>query len=722
MSLQSAGGGDYSTLVINTLINRTQNVIYADSTPSTVFQGEVTIPRLRITEAVTNAPGPISITGDVNVSGVLGANKQMKGIIVGNRDFAKCDANGDGLPGENPNAGQTTNTFWGNSEFKSTVVINKLQNPGDVNNLYGLGLEVKNSSSKPYATAFGFPQPALTAFNLGHDATYETAEFNETFSYYGPGHYRNKISMDSSDNIFSTTPAMVITMPTRSLITSLSVLNGTYISTAGNVGTISRVNAFHDYQNVGLPVPGMTVTISAEPPDLNVTNAIISSVTPRPGTTHNEFDLTYEFNVGGTYTSTKVYYVYLGPAVSGFGSFGQVTFGKGPRPLIGQKITVLVQPTSLNVTNATITNVTYGSTSSQLSYNLTAPLSSPASAFAITSVKLVPSTYGSNTNYGGQGNFGIHTLTPEASLDVTGDVIFREVTTGNPMIRTTTNPVPGFGTTCNMVLANPFDSVQPSVFVDYDLTNQRISYKSRITDTTMFQIDAVNGIQTYYNPDISKVLDITCLQAPSAFTFYDISGGILFKLDQDANSVYINPTATFSFPSSTSSVNGMLLRNRTVPFSLPISASPLYYSICEWDVDTASCYPETGVVNSPSNKYSMTNENIAWEDGYITGLVLAPVRIHFKLTMQGTFVEDVPGSTGNYFNAAMMATDGGGGTTPLIGLQQIPLKDGERWSLSMDYPVYINMNNIGNYYPEFSTIGGVATVTTATLLMTNWAA
>lgn len=579
MSLQSAGGGDYSTLVINTLINRTQNIIYADSTPTTTFQGSVSIPSLRITDSVTNSPNPLSFVGDVNINGVLGNDKNLKGLIVGNRDFTKCDANGDGLPGTDPNANQVTNTIWGPSTFHTAVTIDKRQNPADAFNVFGLGLEVKNTSATPYPSIFGAPQAALTAFNVGHDGTNAGAEFNQTFFYYGPGHYRNKVSMDSSDNIFATTPALTITMPTRSLISSLSVMTGNYITTSGNVGTVQRINAFKDQFGVGTPVPGMTLTISAEPAELNVTNAIIISVIPKAGSTTNEFDLTYEFNAGGTYTSTKINYVYIGPGVYGSGSTGTVVFPKGPKPLVGQKISVLAQPTSLNITDGTILTVTEGPNTSSLTYALSAPLSTPVTAVAITSVILKPGTVGSNSNYGGQGNLGIHTLTPKASLDVTGDVIFREVTTNNPMVQITTIPHPGASPECTMTIQNPFDPIQPSVFVEYDLANQLIKYRNSVNDTVMYQVDASTGYQTYYNPNGSKVIDIACLSAPSRFTFYQTNGlDYLFKVDQETNTVSIASTATFTFPMDTITTKHLQVNDSSnIPFLIADNGITTFY-------------------------------------------------------------------------------------------------------------------------------------------------
>lgn len=565
MSLQSAGGGDYSTLVINTLITRTQNIIAADNLPSTTFQGKVTIPNLVVSGTITNTPNPITINGDLNINGHLGDDKLLTGFTVGNRNFAVCDeegnANANCTSTSNPRTGMQKTRMWGETVMSDMLTIDQCLNTGTTFADFGWGFRLNNKYQVPYSDAFGGVYAALTTMSYGHDPDNQTAEFANIFNYYGPGHFKNRVVLDCLDNFLSSTPAMVITLPAKKLYTTINVLPNS-ITTVGNIGTIVNANYFKNTLKCPLPIPGMTITINAVPAAHNVTNATILSVTPISGGTAR-CNITYEFTSGIVTTqSTNVNYVWIGPKVEGSGTVGTITFPSGPIPLVNQKILVSVQPNTLSTilnrtTPATtstymvpqpvvITSVTLGVpgvSNSTLTYNLTNATSiDPVAAYSLTTVDLSAGTQGSNNSYGSLGNFGVHTLNPEAPLDITGDMICREVTTNNAMFKTVTE-----GTTfCEIQYNDPFASVQPAIFTRIDLANQEIEYISRITETVMMRFSAETGYQTWYNPDGTKVIDIACLNNPSAFTFYKENGTTLFQLDQDTNSIITNPSSVIN--------------------------------------------------------------------------------------------------------------------------------------------------------------------------------
>lgn len=598
----ASGGGTPSSFVINSLIQRTQN-LSSNAPDDSVFTGTVHIPYLDVTKGIRRDPStePLTVLGDVNIDGKLGLDNGLKQIIVTNRDLSLCDANGDGLPGTDPNAGEATNIFWGPTTFRSGLEIIYAQNPSNFYNTYGSIMNAYNPKQKTYYNAFGVPFPANTLYQFGHDFdTYSGGMSSQLFQFYGSGHYRNRLILDCAKNYGSSTPNFVLTMPLRSLITTASV-TPTSITTSGNVGTITNVNYFNDNQNTGRPVPGQTVTIDALPVELNVTNAIILTVTPVVSLCPTAYTMTYQFLAGGTFTSTSISSVYLGPGVTTIdGTTGTVVFSQGPVPLIGQNISVTAFPTSLSVTGAVVQSVTLGAPST-LTYNLAAPTTPGTTATSITEVIMQDGVLGSNVNYGSLGKIGIHTDNPQVPFDVTGDFVFREVTSSNALISTVTDPI---ATTCHFYVNDPFNAfVQPAIFMDWDLKNQTVSYISRVTGTTMMRIDCLNGIQYYLNPDNSKFMQISCLDAPSALTCFKNDGvTTLFQVDQDTDTITIGGGITLLSTTSplviqqqtifktVSSIRYSSFGNTTGAFSLYETISGNNYGVFNWQSNSNVSY------------------------------------------------------------------------------------------------------------------------------------
>lgn len=679
--LSSGAGGDPTALVFNSLIAKTQNVV-ADSTPSTTYTGTVAIPTLNVTGKIENTTGAVVVDDDLEVTGKLGAAKSIKAFTVANRNLSLLDANNNGLPGTDPNADQTPTLFMGDTIMESQLLIDRKLRPSDVFDLFGPALQIKNRFQPPYYLSDGTVKPALTLSQIGHDASSLSMNL---YKYYGPGHFQNSFTIDSMSNFDSVTPAFKLSMRTKSLITTPSVLQNS-ITTSGNVGTITNVNYYTDTLKSGRPQVGQTVTISATPSTLNVTNALILSVTPVSSSTGTAHTITYEFNsTAGNLTSTAVQYVYYGPGISATGSTGTVKFSPGPMPLVGQKIKILAQPASLNIDNALIESVTLGSTPS-LTFTYSSPFTNPTSATVITSVDLLTGTVGTNTSYGSLGNLGIHTQAPEAPLDVTGDVVFREVTTNKPLLSTKT--VPGESVTCNMYVNDPFSEVQ-FPFIDFDVKNEVLKINSRVTNTDMVRFDSEAGVTTWLNPDDTKVIDIQALEPPSHFTFYQSDGETpLFKCDQSNNSVTLSGTVNLpvgTIPAPTKTV--MAMRTTT---SHQITDSYLWQDFVPHprfpvaDTTTVSTFSE-GLYMADSTLRVYWNAG----DSSFSGTGTDPIWVNFVCNATG-HIENATGPTEVHWQIEFPDY-----SYPVQGY--LSVVENGKFNIVINTPIYLDMDDISRW-------------------------
>lgn len=413
-------------------------------------------------------------------------------LKVLNRNLTQCDANGDGLPSTNPNAGYPRFQVWGESEFDSNMHLVHKQNPSDVFNSYGVVLEMSNPTALPTYSSFGTYAPARTTTQIGHDYSSLNSSIYQSYVYYGDGDYRNALLIDSNSQLGSSTSSLCIKQPPTNLEVTLNVL-GNSIQQTGTTGTINNVNYF---ANGAVPDIGMTLTISALPTSLNVVNAFVTGVTPKAGASGAVItccDITYAVPAGSAVAnSTKVYSVRCGPRLSSSGTTVTATWCNGPHAIVGQNIEVVATPSSFSTPTggSPVTSTVVGDFTSTLTY--TSSTSFTGNATAITSVKLVPGNiYTSANPLGNQGYVGIHTSIPRAPLDVLGNVIFRDRANELPLLKTMSEGL----TEAQVVLYNT-QTVDNLDMVVFDTANSLVSFKDATAPSatrTFFSIDCKNN-------------------------------------------------------------------------------------------------------------------------------------------------------------------------------------------------------------------------------------
>ena len=681
-------GGDASSLVLNTLLIRTQNQSGTDTTTEftkTLKSSSV----LEAAGVISNSgSGTVVVDGNLDVQGKVGAGKTISQVISTNRDLSLCDTNANGNVGTNPNGASSTNIFMGPTDFYSSITVDRRVNPSDPNDTLGGVLGLYNQYQDPYYDSLGGVHGASTLFQWGHDpAIGNSACVMQLYNYYGPGHYHNRFEIDCTDNYLSSNKAISQTMPLKSLITTPSVLQNS-ISTTNNIGTITNVNYFTDTLKSGLPQVGQTVTISATPSTLNVTNALILSVTPIAGGGGTRHRITYQFNSSSlSATSTAVQYVYYGPGISASGNEGSIIFNNGPVPLVGQTVTVLAQPASLNVTNAVITAVGTSGTGQYLTFNYPSPTTfgEVTHATVITAISIGPGHVGTNTNYGEQGFFGIHTSLPKAPLDITGDVVIREVTSSRPLFFTQSTPAGD----AKVIISDPFVSSPTTPLTTFDVTNQLVLIANRDQPTIPFtQFDCSNGHTTWFDSTGNSILDLASQSAPSQLNFFKVDGETpLFQIDQATNTVTIN--GALSMPTSSYVLPPVMALHSTAPIEMT-SGDPSWLNSLSLN---SAAYPDSGSafvsghnVNTALGLsvdgglgviYCETGEaHLYYVDGNISGTDTTESDTSFQwairmfdsagsgYTLQQGAVDVVANGNWNVNFALPIQTWGGGGTNP----------------------------------------------------------
>jgi len=419
-----------------------------------------------------------------------------KELIAVNRDLSICDADGNGNPGTNPNAGYQDNMFWGKTEFGSEIHIIKRQNPAEFFNSFGIVCQMTNPYAKTSYDAFGNFRASSTMKQFGHDFDATNNTVLEHFKYYGDGLYLNNYSLNPNGQILSPYQSLTLRLPAENLYTICNTIP-TELTVVNNVATMRFLST------TPTPKLGMTVTVKGTPSTIDFKYAVITSIddiAPKYVT----------FNVTSpNLTSTAIEYAYFGPMIyttTPNSTTVYVEYINGPIPQVGQNIYVDATPSVFNTDTGTsttgrpITSVTVGSVYTVLTYEVLTPISSVTNASGITNVLLkAGNPYTSNDPLGILGNIGIHNSLPRAPLDVNGNVIFRDRATKRPLLKTLTE-----GTTQSLLQILSTASSGETPFAEFDSFNSQFKLYNTATGNSFIKTDAVNNQFVISNTEPGK--------------------------------------------------------------------------------------------------------------------------------------------------------------------------------------------------------------------------
>jgi len=251
-----------------------------------------------------------------------------------------------------------------------------------------------------------------------------------------------------------------------------------------------------------IPNPGQYVSILATPSTLSVDYAPITEVSV--GATVSVFASVSSMVPA---TSTDIESVYFGPRVSSDGTTTiSVTFDNGPLPEEGQYIKVTTTNTAYNtaVDGNPITSVTVGSLKTTVTYVVATAVPLGVATVTACSLRFDDPSVIANAK-GIYSNVGIHNSDPQAPLDVSGNVIFRDQQSKYPLLKTTTDSVDRSEITF-------LDSTQSGQkqMCQIDCKNKVIRFKNPAQSSgvplagTLFEVDSANSLMTTYKSDTSK--------------------------------------------------------------------------------------------------------------------------------------------------------------------------------------------------------------------------
>jgi hypothetical protein len=442
----------------------------------------------------TTTDGALSVSS-LNVDNVLTIDgKEVKKnsdgsletveLTIANRDESKCDANGNGLPGENPNAGYNPFTVKGYTKYNSTAFHEKLFDYGDtLAQAFGITHQISNPYSVPQSNVFGGTTPCYTTMQLAHDFT---APYNGgLFSYYHitDGDYRNKMIVDTNSTLGSSSHSLVVMNPPGNVNVELNVLPNRVSNPSINVGKITNANFF-----IAGPVPsvGQMISIIATPSTLNVSYATITSVTVKSSaSTHPAYDILYTSNISSILgDSTGVTSVYLHPTLTCSGTTVTVTYSSGPVVYVGQNVTVTnATPSTINATNTPIVSTNMGESTSRFTYTT-----------GVSYTGTVTNARVSLDQSGNLGSVGIHTAIPRAAFDVKGNIIFRDRKTNRPLITTLTENT----SESKINFLNTASSTNTK-FIEYDCNANSMTLNNTTANLAFFNVNAGTNEVNYYN-------------------------------------------------------------------------------------------------------------------------------------------------------------------------------------------------------------------------------
>lgn len=437
----------------------------------------------------------LSIDGEQITTNFTTDKVTTKELIAVNRDLSICDANGNGNPGTNPNAGYENNMFWGVTEFGSKIKIKKLLNPGDIWDPFGVVAEISNPDAKTYTDGFGVIQPANTILQFGNNYRTPYDAILMAYRDYGSGNYRNSFIINPNSLLASPYASFCLRMPPQNLNVDVNVTAKSIVVTNNSARVL--VNFFKP--SAPLLEVGMTVTVKATPNTFNVTNAVITSVESGSSTYIN-----YPC-IAPDGTSTAIESFYSGPSVfttTPNSTTIYVKYVNGPIPQVGQNIYIRATPSSLNTpSNGTpIKTVTVGVSYTTLTCEVTTPIASVTQATAITEVTLKSgSPYTSNDPLGVMANVGIHNSVPRAPLDVNGNVIFRDRATRRPLLKTSTE---GATESIVRILSTATDGEFP--FAEFDAFNSQFKVFNTATGNDLLLLDSMTNTLTFASTETGK--------------------------------------------------------------------------------------------------------------------------------------------------------------------------------------------------------------------------
>lgn len=351
-----------------------------------------------------------------------------------NRDLTKCDANGNGNAGEDPNQGYNRFKVWGYSEFYSMLMIKRRQNPGDFYNYFGPCMQITNSYQKTEYLTFGLFRPAYTSTQFGHDFNLQVNSSMNQYIYYGPGNYKNKLVIDANGLIASQVSSFCMQMPCLRLD-----VNADGVVPAGGVSCTSGVLrvVINSFGYVGpVPNPGQYISVVATPSSLSRDYMQITSVTVGAETV-----ILATATGMADATSTAVESVYFGPKVTSDGSTTiTVLYDNGPLPEVGQYIRVTCTNSAFNTATDgnPITSISVGGLKTTLTYTVGTAVPAATAVVTACSLKFDSPALVADPK-GILSNIGIHNSNPTSPLDVIGNVTFRDNVTKFPVFKTLTD-------------------------------------------------------------------------------------------------------------------------------------------------------------------------------------------------------------------------------------------------------------------------------------------
>lgn len=402
-----------------------------------------------------------------------------------NRDLSKCDANGNGNAGENPNQGYNRFKVWGYSEFYSMLMIKRRQNPGDFYNYFGPCMQITNEYQKTEYLTFGKFRPAYTSTQFGHDFNLQVNSSMNQYIYFGPGNYKNKFVTDANGLIASDVSSFCIRMPALRLD-----VHADGVVPVGGVSCTSEVLTIvcNSFGYIGpIPEVGQYVTVTATPSTLTTSYAVITSVDSLTPT------VTITASVPGMVnaTSTAVESVYFGPKITSNNTTTvTVRFNNGPEPEIGQYIRVKCVNSAFNTATDgnPITSITIETTHTIVTYTVSASIPTQTAVVTECSLKFDNPNQVADPK-GTLSNIGIHNSEPTSPLDVIGNVTFRDKITKNPILKTSTNS----SAESQIIFC---DSTQSTNYplATFDCQNSKIYFQDTTTDVnnTFMTIDSLN--------------------------------------------------------------------------------------------------------------------------------------------------------------------------------------------------------------------------------------
>lgn len=437
----------------------------------------------------------LSIDGDpINQKFTTNQVEAVSGTFT-NRDLTKCDAEGNGNAGEDPNQGYNRFKVWGYSEFYSMLMIKRRQNPGDFYNFFGPLLQMTNPYQKTEYLTFGKFRPAYTSQQFGRDFEVQTNSSMTQYIYYGPGNYKNKLVMDANGLIASQFSSFCIQMPCLRLdVNADGVVPVAGVSCTNGVLRVV-INSF-TYDGP-VPEPGQYISVTATPSTLTreymqITSATVGADTVILASAPGMVDA----------VSTKVESVYFGPKITSDGTTTiSVRYDNGPLPEVGQYIRVTCTNPAFNTATDgnPIVSVSVGGLKTTVTYTVDTAVPTETAVVTACSLKFDDPSVVADPK-GILSNIGIHNSNPTSPLDVIGNVTFRDNLTQFPVFKTLTNS----DTQSQVVIC---DSTQSSnnPLATFDCLDGKIFFQdpSADTDSNFVSIDSKNRVMDliFINPN-----------------------------------------------------------------------------------------------------------------------------------------------------------------------------------------------------------------------------